>query len=119
MSKPALLGGPKAVTEPFPSWPIWDDEDKRAVLGVLESGKWWMYGYGEQELGGEAGGQRPRSQVEQFEEEFAALHRVLHGIAVAAPMAPLSRNTARHPNASITGAIRSGAAARPRLDEEM
>jgi dTDP-4-amino-4,6-dideoxygalactose transaminase len=82
MSKPALLGGPKAVTEPFPSWPIWDDEDKRAVLGVLESGKWWMYGYGEQELGGEAGGRRPRSQVEQFEEEFAALHRVLHGIAV-------------------------------------
>ena len=81
MSKLALLGGPKAVTGSFPAWPIWDDDDRKSVLGVLESGKWWMYGYEETELGGD-GAAPQRSQVEQFEEEFAALHRVRHGLAV-------------------------------------
>jgi dTDP-4-amino-4,6-dideoxygalactose transaminase len=82
MSQLALLGGPKAVTRPFPSWPVWNDDDRRAVLGVLESGKWWMYAYGEKELGSESDAPPQRSQVEQFEEEFAAAHRVKHGIAV-------------------------------------
>ena len=76
------MGGPKAVQQEFPSWPIWNDDDKNALLGVLESGKWWMYAYGEAELGSEAAARPPRSQVEQFEEEFARLHRVKHGIAV-------------------------------------
>ena len=82
MSQLALLGGPKAVTRPFPDWPIWDDDDRRAVLNVLESGKWWMYAYGEAELGSEEGASAARSQVEQCEEEFAALHHVKRGIAV-------------------------------------
>jgi len=82
MSQLALLGGPKAVTRPFPSWPIWDEEDKNNVLQVLESGKWWMYAYGEAELGSDRETADQRSQVEQFEEEFAALHSVKHGIAV-------------------------------------
>lgn len=81
MSRLALLGGPEAVTRPFPAWPIWDDDDRKSVLAVLESGKWWMYGYEGKELG--AGGAVPqRSHVEQFEEEFAALHRVKHALAV-------------------------------------
>ncbi|UCD29906.1 MAG: DegT/DnrJ/EryC1/StrS family aminotransferase [Planctomycetota bacterium] len=82
MNKLALVGGSKAVTRPFPTWPIWDDEDKQAVLQVIESGKWWMFAYGETELGSEEGAAEQRSQVEQFEEEFAALHRVKHGTAV-------------------------------------
>ncbi len=81
MSNLALLGGPKAVTLPEPTWPIWDDEDRQAVNGVLESGNWWMYAVGEAELGG--GDEEPqRSQVDQLEREFAALHHVKHAFAV-------------------------------------
>ena len=35
MTQLALLGGAKAVQKPFPSWPIWDEEDKTALLDVL------------------------------------------------------------------------------------
>jgi len=83
MSKLAVLGGPKTVTRPFPSWPIWDDEDRQALSGTLESGKWWMYAYGDTELGSDEGTADSRSQVEQFEAEFAGLHRARHAIAVA------------------------------------
>ena len=89
MSQLALLGGPKAASRPFPDWPIWDDDDRRAVLGVLDSGKWWMYAYGDAELGAEEDAQSNRSQVEQFEEEFAALHRVKRCIAVTSGSAAL------------------------------
>ena len=88
MSQLALLGGEKAVRQPFPEWPIWDDTDRAAVNDVLESGKWWMYAYGDAELGsddGDAGAQNqqsPLSQVEQFEQELAAFHNVKHAAAV-------------------------------------
>ena len=82
MSKLALLGGPKAVSTPLPSWPVWDERDEKGLLDVLHSGKWWMYSYGEGELAGDGHSAGQRSQVEQFEEEFAALHRVKHGRAV-------------------------------------
>ena len=81
MTKLALLGGPKTVTQPLPKWPIWDDDDRRIVNKVLESGNWWMYAVGTSELG--KGDEEPvRSQVEQFEKEFAAAHRVKHALAV-------------------------------------
>jgi len=83
VSKLALLGGPKAVRRPLPAWPVWDQSDREALLRVLESGKWWIYAYGEAELGSERGGKSERSQVAQFEEEFAAYHHVKHGIAVS------------------------------------
>ena len=38
--KPALMGGPKTRTSPFPSWPEFDDRERRGLLDVLESGKW-------------------------------------------------------------------------------
>ncbi|MEX2287208.1 MAG: DegT/DnrJ/EryC1/StrS family aminotransferase [Planctomycetaceae bacterium] len=82
MSKLALLGGSKSVTLPAPAWPVWDDDDRRAVNRVLESGRWWMYAAGNTELG--AGDDEPvRSEVEQFEREFAAAHRVKHALAVS------------------------------------
>jgi dTDP-4-amino-4,6-dideoxygalactose transaminase len=81
MSKLALLGGSKTVTRPQPTWPIWDDDDRRAVSKVLESGNWWMYGVNKAELG--TGDDEPVvSQVEQFEKEFAAAHKVKHALAV-------------------------------------
>jgi dTDP-4-amino-4,6-dideoxygalactose transaminase len=82
MTQLALFGGPKTVQKPFPGWPIWTEDDKAALIDVLESGKWWMYAYGDAELGSELGGLHQRSQVEQFEEEFAELHHVKYGIAV-------------------------------------
>jgi dTDP-4-amino-4,6-dideoxygalactose transaminase len=82
MTQLALFGGPKLIQKGLPSWPFWNDDDKNAVLNVLESGKWWMYAYGEAELGSELDKAAERSQVEQFEEEFAHFHRVKHGIAV-------------------------------------
>src|SRR4051794_38936872 len=39
--RPALLGGPKIRPEPFPSWPITDTNDERAILETLRSGDWY------------------------------------------------------------------------------
>jgi perosamine synthetase len=39
--KPALLGGPKIRTEPFPSWPITNKTDEEAILETLRSGQWF------------------------------------------------------------------------------
>ncbi|HOV73534.1 MAG TPA: DegT/DnrJ/EryC1/StrS family aminotransferase [Candidatus Hydrogenedentes bacterium] len=55
--KLALLGG-RPVRDPgraWPTWPIFDDTERRAVNEVLESGKWW---FGE--------------RVKQFETDYAA-----------------------------------------------
>ncbi len=82
MSKLALMGGPKAVHTPWPQWPVWDESDEAAVIEALRSGKWWMYAYGDAELGSDAAVPGDRSQVERFEEEFAALHRVKYARAV-------------------------------------
>jgi hypothetical protein len=47
MSQLAILGGTPIRTKPFPSWPVFDEREERALLGVLRSGKWWRYSYGE------------------------------------------------------------------------
>src|SRR5436190_14360945 len=39
--KPAILGGGKAHPQPFPSWPVFDQTEERAVLDTLRSGKWY------------------------------------------------------------------------------
>ena len=39
--KPALLGGGKVRTQPFPDWPVFDQREERAVLDTLHSGKWY------------------------------------------------------------------------------
>lgn len=38
--KPAILGGPKSRTAPFPSWPVFDDTERQGLRDALESGKW-------------------------------------------------------------------------------
>lgn len=74
MHKPALLGGPKAVTHPMPQWPERDGDDRAALLGVLDSGHWWMY---------DALPPGEKSQVELFEREFAEHHHAKHAFAVS------------------------------------
>jgi perosamine synthetase len=39
--RPAILGGPKAHPTPFPSWPVFDQVEERAVLDTLRGGKWY------------------------------------------------------------------------------
>jgi dTDP-4-amino-4,6-dideoxygalactose transaminase len=57
-SKPALMGGSKVRTEPFPSWPITDEREERALMATLKSGKWYR-----------GNGQK----VKQFEQSYAQL----------------------------------------------
>ena len=63
MANLAINGGPMACDVQWPSWPMWDDGERTALLEVLESGKWW---YGE--------------RVKEFERRFAALHGAGYGI---------------------------------------
>ena len=37
----AILGGQPLRTRPFPSWPVFDQTEERAVLDTLRSGKWY------------------------------------------------------------------------------
>ena len=61
------MGGEKARTRPFPTWPIFGAEEERRLLGVLRSGKW---------------GKLHGNEVAQFEGRFAAMHGCKHGLGV-------------------------------------
>ncbi len=55
MAKLAINGGPKAVNEQlgkplYAEWPEIGDEERDALMAVLESRRWWRGGYGEDEL---------------------------------------------------------------------
>lgn len=63
----ALLGGKPVRTTPFPSWPAYGPEEDEALLGVLRSGAWGGY----------------NDKVEEFEADFAAMHRVRHAVSCA------------------------------------
>lgn len=67
MSQLALLGGTATKTKPFPEWPIYDDNERDALMAVLESRTWWR---------------TPGTQTLEFEREFAAYHGAKHGIAI-------------------------------------
>ena len=60
----ALLGGPPVRQKPFPSWPLYGEEEEEILQDVLRSLTW--------------GGYSP--QVEEFEKAFARLHGVRHAI---------------------------------------
>lgn len=64
--EPALLGGPAVRTAAFPSWPVADDDETRALREVVESGRW-----------------NRGASVEQFEREYASLTGASHCLAVA------------------------------------
>lgn len=65
--KLAIDGGPPAVTSPAPRWPQFDERDRQALAGVLESDTW--------------GGYHP--SVGDLEHRMAALHGARFGIALA------------------------------------
>ncbi|RJS75026.1 DegT/DnrJ/EryC1/StrS family aminotransferase [Candidatus Bathyarchaeota archaeon] len=72
MARLALKGGPREaerLRELVPPWPIYDEEDERAVVEVVRSRRWCrLY---------------PGSKAEVFERMFAEYHQAKYGIAVA------------------------------------
>lgn len=66
--KPVLLGGQPAHKTPFPSWPVFDEREERALLEVLRSGRWYR-GYGQ--------------SAERFEQAWAELTGAKHCLATA------------------------------------
>lgn len=67
MPELALLGGSPTKTKPFPKWPFHDDQEREALLQVLESGVWWR---------------TPGTRTASFERAFAEYHQARYGIAV-------------------------------------
>ena len=67
MDKLALFGGAAVKQTPFPVWPQYDDNERQALMQVLESRTWWR---------------TPGTRTLTFEREFAAYHQAKYGIAV-------------------------------------
>ncbi|GEO04770.1 3-amino-5-hydroxybenzoate synthase [Adhaeribacter aerolatus] len=67
-AKPALLGGPKAHPGAFPSWPLFDQSEEKALLDVLRSKVWGR-------LGGKV--------VATFEKEYQQLLGAKHCLGVS------------------------------------
>jgi len=75
MPELAINGGPKLHTKPWPSWPVWDEREIRALEEVVRSGRW--------------GRLHEHSKVAQFEEVFAAYQDARFGVAVTSGTAAL------------------------------
>jgi len=72
MAKLALKGGSREaerLRELVPQWPIYDEEDEKAVVEVVRSRRWCRLYLG--------------SKAEMFERMFAEYHQAKYGIAVA------------------------------------
>lgn len=69
----ALHGGePVVAARPGDTWPVWDETERRLLMEVLESGKWWRGGY-----------ENPAdSKVGQFEEAFARFQDARYAVGV-------------------------------------
>ena len=65
--KLAIDGGAPLRSEPYPSWPQWDEHEEKALRDTLHSGAWWAPG---------------GTQVEALQREFAAYHDAQYGVAV-------------------------------------
>jgi dTDP-4-amino-4,6-dideoxygalactose transaminase len=60
----AVRGGSPLRTRPWPTWPVWDEEDAQAVAEVVRSGKWFG------SVGSKVG--------QEFATRFAALQQAKH-----------------------------------------
>ncbi|MGH9452841.1 MAG: DegT/DnrJ/EryC1/StrS family aminotransferase [Terriglobia bacterium] len=70
MGKLAITGGKPVRKRPFPAWPIFGQEEERALRDVLRSRNWGGYPF-------------PNGHAESFGKKFAALHGAKYGMAVA------------------------------------
>ena len=63
----AIHGGKPLRSKPFPSWPIFGEEEERRLIAALRSGKW---------------GKIDGNEVTQFEKRFAEYHQAKHAVGV-------------------------------------
>jgi dTDP-4-amino-4,6-dideoxygalactose transaminase len=70
MSKLAIAGGAPVRTKRFTEWPQFDEREKRAILGVLESGNWGGYPF-------------PNQLAERFSQRFAEHQDAKHALCAA------------------------------------
>ncbi len=64
---PAVLGGAPVRTEEYPSWPVWDDDERSRLLAALDAGGWWQ---GDGEV------------AATFAQNFATYHGARFGMAM-------------------------------------
>jgi dTDP-4-amino-4,6-dideoxygalactose transaminase len=81
----ALFGGTPVRRDGYPSWPIYDEQEERALLDVLHSGRWWS---GTQAYH-EANSVDVSSKVAAFESAFAAYCGATYGLACSTGTAAL------------------------------
>ena len=77
VEKLAIAGGSPVrdvAQKAWPTWPVYDAAEERALLTVLHSGRWW-YGEG--------------NEGRQFEREFASYHAAQYGAVCASGTAAL------------------------------
>ena len=74
VGKPAMLGGSKAMTGAFPSWPVRDASEEQSINAVVRGGKW---------------GRGVGDRVVSFEKQFAELMRVPACLATSSGTAAL------------------------------
>ena len=67
IERPAVLGGTPVRQRDYPSWPVWDEHERSALLGVLDAGGWWQ-GNG--------------TVAATFAADFAAYHGAAFGMAL-------------------------------------
>lgn len=65
MGKLAINGGTPVRTKPFPGWPVYGEEEEKALIEVLRSGSWGL----------------PGNKVREFEQKFADFQHAKYGIA--------------------------------------
>jgi len=70
MAHLALKGGSKTFDDFWPAWPVYDEEDRRALNEVLDSRNW-------------GGFPAPNSHAREFAAAFAAAHDAAYGICAA------------------------------------
>jgi dTDP-4-amino-4,6-dideoxygalactose transaminase len=70
MSKLAIRGGTPVRKKPFAAWPVFGEEEERALRQVLRSGNWGGFPF-------------PNRHAGSFGQKFAAMHGAKYGLAVA------------------------------------
>jgi len=74
-AKPAILGGPKAHSGTFPSWPVEDAIEENGLTEVLRSKKW---------------GRLDGARMAKFETEYSRLLGVKHSLGVSSGTSALT-----------------------------
>lgn len=65
--KLAIDGGTPVRVAPWPSWPMWDEREEKALLEVLHSGVW---------------NDRGNGKIAEFEKKFSAYQHAAYGMCV-------------------------------------